>query len=256
MNIVTLTTDFGLKDYYAGMLKGTLLSAHADLQLIDITHHIPTFDIVKAAFVLKNTYPTFPKGSIHIISVNNFYNKQSSFLVIKKDDHYFIGADNGVFSLIFEGNVDNVYELNYQGMGTSEVNQVFAKTVKALAEGKELHEIGTAKEEGIMERITLQPVVKKDQLVGSVIHIDNYENVITNITKELFEKIGKQRSFKLYFKRHDPITSLSWHYFDVPIGEMLCLFNAADYLEIALNLGKASSLLGLDIDDTVQIEFH
>lgn len=254
MRITTLTTDFGLKDYYAGMLKGTLLSAHAALQIVDISHNIPNYDIVQAAFVLKNAYPAFPKGTIHLVSVNNFYNNQSAFLVIEHDGHFFIGADNGIFSLIFRDKIKNAVELNYQGTGTSEVNRVFAQAVAQLAQGKKLTEIGTPLDK-ITERITFQPVVKATQIIGSVIHVDNYENVITNITRELFEQTAKQRPFSLYFKRHDPITDLSWHYFDVPVGESLCLFNSAGYLEIAINLGKASSLLGLGVDDTVQVEF-
>ncbi len=254
MKILTLITDFGLKDYYAGMLKGSLLSAHNNLNIIDISHNIPNYDIVQAAFVLKNAYPTFPKGTIHLVSVNNFYNNQSAFLVIEHDGHFFIGADNGIFSLVFQEKIEKVIELNYQGTGTGEVNRVFAQAVAELAAGKKLEEIGTPLTE-IMERITFQPVVKSSQIVGSVIHVDNYENVITNITRTLFEKVADGRDFNLYFKRHDEIRKLSWHYFDVPVGESLCLFNSAGYLEIAINLGKASSLLGLNIDDTVQIEF-
>lgn len=254
MNILTLTTDFGLKDYYAGMLKGSLLSAHNELNIIDISHNIPNYDIVQAAFVLKNAYPSFPKGTIHLVSVNNFYNNQSAFLVIEHDGHFFIGADNGIFSLVFQNKIEKVVELNYQGTGTGEVNRVFAQAAAKIAEGKKLEEIGTPLNE-VMERITFQPVVKSTQIVGSVIHVDNYENVITNITRELFEQVAKGRDFNLYFKRHDEIRKLSWHYFDVPVGESLCLFNSAGYLEIAINLGKASSLLGLNIDDTVQIEF-
>jgi S-adenosyl-L-methionine hydrolase (adenosine-forming) len=101
----------------------------------------------------------------------------------------------------------------------------------------------------------LQPVISQNQIRGSVIHIDNYDNVILNITRDLFQKISKNRPFQLYFKRHDPITQLSNYYNDVPIGETLCLFNS-DYLEIAINMGKAAELLGLKIEDTVQINFQ
>ena len=254
MKIVTLTTDFGLKDYYAAMLKGTLLSASSALNIVDISHSVPNYDIVQAAFLLKNAYPTFPKGSIHLVSVNNFYNNQSAFLVTERDGHFFIGADNGVFSLMFGNTEGRVIELNYGGNGTAEVNKIFAKAAADLAAGKSLEQIGRPLKK-MTQRITFQPVVKPSQIIGSVIHVDNYENVITNITKELFEQHGNGREFGLFFKRHDPIRRLSWHYFDVPIGESLCLFNAAGYLEIAINLGKASSLLGLHTDDTVAVEF-
>lgn len=88
-----------------------------------------------------------------------------------------------------------------------------------------------------------------------MIHIDNYDNVITNISRELFDRIGYNRSFKLTFKGHDPILRICEHYYDVPIGEILCLFNSADHLEVAINMGNAAGLLGFDLEDTIQIEF-
>ena len=108
----------------------------------------------------------------------------------------------------------------------------------------------------MFKRITLQPVTSKSQIRGSIIHIDNYENAIVNISRELFEQLSKKRTFSLYFKRYNPITQLSEQYYDVAIGDILCLFNSAGYLEIAVHMGKAATLLGLKIDDTVQIDFH
>ena len=106
----------------------------------------------------------------------------------------------------------------------------------------------------ILQRITFQPVIAPSQIRGAVIYIDNYDNVVSNVTRDLFEKVGRGRPFQLYFKRHDPILSLSKHYNDVPIGETLCLFNS-DYLEVAINMGKAAELFGLKIEDTIQIDF-
>jgi hypothetical protein len=107
----------------------------------------------------------------------------------------------------------------------------------------------------ILQRITFQPVIAPSQIRGAVIYVDNYDNVVSNITRDLFEKVGRGRPFQLFFKRHDPILRLSKHYNDVPIGETLCLFNS-DYLEVSINMGKAAELFGLKIEDTIQINFH
>jgi S-adenosylmethionine hydrolase len=88
------------------------------------------------------------------------------------------------------------------------------------------------------------------------IYIDNFSNVITNITKDLFTRIQKNREFTLYFKKNEKISQLSWHYNEVPEGEKLCIFGISNHLEIAMNKGKASGLLGLHLGDIVRVEFH
>lgn len=103
--------------------------------------------------------------------------------------------------------------------------------------------------------MTLQPVIEGDVIRGSVIYIDSFQNVITNITKDLFTKQQKNRKFSLYFRRNESISSLSWHYNEVPEGEKLCLFGISNHLEIAINKGNASGLLGLHLGDIVRIEF-
>jgi S-adenosylmethionine hydrolase len=98
--------------------------------------------------------------------------------------------------------------------------------------------------------------VLKDQIRGSIIHIDQYENIVVNIQRELFDRIGRGRPFELYYKRFDPLTELSSHYTDVSPGDTLCLFNSTGFLEIAVHLGQAATLYGLSVDDAVQIIFH
>lgn len=255
MAIITLTTDFGLSDYYVGVIKGAMLCQNPNLNIIDISHNVKTYDIVQASFITKNTYRAFPKGTVHIVSVNNFINTLKSFIVIRHKGHFFIGPDNGLFSLVFEDKPTEVYRLT----DTDEsryfpLKDIFANAVRHITSDQPFEEIGQ-KVFQIQERITLQPVVSKSQIRGSVIHIDNYENVIVNIPRVLFEQVAEGRKFELFFKRYDPITSICKHYSDVSVGETLCLFNSTGYLEISVNLGKAASLHNLKIDDTIQIDF-
>ncbi|MCH2020985.1 MAG: SAM-dependent chlorinase/fluorinase [Saprospiraceae bacterium] len=255
MNVVTLTSDFGRLDYFAGVIKGSILSHGMPVIFADITHDIENYNIVQASYIVKNSYASFPKGSIHLISVNIFYKKNPRFLAIKHNGHYFIGPDNGVFSLMFGDEINQIYNLNNNSNESKlEVREIYSKAVGHILHGNEFHEIGIPVNE-ILERISILPITGKDQIRGSVIHIDNYKNVVLNINRKLFERIGQKRAFELYFKRYDPINKISQNYADVPIGEVLCLFNSAGLLEIAVNLDKAATLFGLEVDEAIQIDF-
>ena len=254
MTLVTLTSDLGEQDYYAGALKGAILQQCPTAQLVDITHAIPSHDIVRGAFILKNAFPHFPKGSIHLVNVHNFYAPKRRFLVLQHEGHYFLGPDNGIFSLVLDRQPEQARVLPDEENGLLSYQQIFAQSIAHLVAGVPLEELGEPLN-GISERIHLRPVVSASQIRGTVVHVDKFENVIVNITRELFDQVRKGRNFALYFKRHEPITELSVTYCDVPMGESLCLFNSAGYLEIAIHMGKAAGLLGLGVDDAVRIDF-
>jgi S-adenosylmethionine hydrolase len=254
MQIVTLTTDFGVQDYFVGTVKGALLSACERLNIVDISHNIKSYDIVQAAFTLRNCYTSFPQGTIHVIGVNSFYAPNPIFVAVRHRGHYFIGPDNGLFSLIFPETYLEAVRLEVSFEGDFPLKMVFSKAVAHLANGGDFLGLGQPGQV-LTQRINFQPITSASQIKGAVVHIDNYDNAILNVSRELFNKIGRGRLFELYFRRHDPITVLGRHYHDVPIGEPLCLFNSADLLEIAINMGQAASLLGLQVDDSVQIDF-
>ena len=256
MPIVTLTSDFGLQDFYVGLIKAAILSEDAQLNIVDISHNVNVYDIVQGAFILKNCFAEFPVGTVHIVSINNYGTKKPCFLAIRYAGHYFIGPDNGIFSLLFDkiGEGD-VYELDYEEQGGFPIKHIFAKAVRHITGGMPFNEIGFPVDE-IEERISFQPVVSATQIRGAIVHIDNYENVISNISKSSFEQVRNGRNFSVFFKRNDPIKQISKYYNEVAVGEPLCFFNASGYLEIAINMGKAASLLGLDVEDTIQVDFY
>ncbi len=254
MPIVSLTTDFGYQDYYLGSLKGALLCVRSDLNIVDITHNVKPFDIVQAAFILKNTFPSFPKGTIHIISVNNFYNSKPCFVALEYQEQFFIAPDNGVLSLMFDTLPEAIYELEYSDESTFPFEEIYGKAVDHIVKGQPFHEIGILLD-SITERITYNPVKSSNQLKGTVIHIDRFGNVITNISEDLFKETAKGRSFQLFYKRTHPLNKISRFYSDVPVGEPLCLFNSMGYLELAINMGQAASLLNLKLEDTIQLDF-
>ncbi len=257
MAIITLTTDLGYKDFYHAALKGSILSLKPDANIIDITHSISAFNIPQAAFVLKNAFPYFPQGTVHLIGINSVFNQRTKYLAVKYRGHYFVGSDNGLFSLMFDEKPEEIVELNImQDLKFLHfpLTDIFAKAASHLANTGKMTDIGIAMDE-LEEKVNLQPVIEKNVIKGSVIYIDSFQNVITNISKDLFSTIQKGRDFILYFRKNESISQLSWHYNEVPEGEKLCLFGISNYLEIAINKGNASGLLGLHLGDIVRVEF-
>jgi len=258
MSIITLTTDLGDKDIYQAALKGSILRILPTVNMVDITHTVAAFNIQQAAFILKNSFYYFPEETVHLLGIDTVYSDDTKFLAIRYRNHYFVGTDNGIFSLIFEEDPEEIVEIDIlQDLKFLHfpLADILAKAACYLADGKSLKDIGIPVE-SIEKKMTLQPAVERNQIRGMVIYIDSFQNVITNITKDFFNRVQEGRRFVLYFKRNETITHLSWHYNEVPEGEKLCLFGISDHLEIAINKGNASGLLGLNLGDSVIIDFQ
>ncbi len=262
MSIITLTSDWGLKSHYIGAVKGTILSILPEVTIVDISHEIIPFDINHASYVIKNCYKNFPKASVHIIGINTEASIKTPHTAVLIDGHYFVGADNGIFSLISEGKPDKIVELNItqdSDYFTFPSRDVFAKAACHLAKGSNIEKLGIVKDSLCQQIIYPKPVVQNNLIKGAVIYIDSYENVITNVSESLFKEIGKTRPFTIIFNTQEyKIKTISKSYSDknIPLGEMLALFGSTGYLEIAQREGNASSQLGLKISDSVRIEFE
>jgi S-adenosyl-L-methionine hydrolase (adenosine-forming) len=258
MAIITLTTDLGDKDIYQAALKGSILKLLPAVNIVDITHSVAAFNVQQAAFILKNSFYYFPGQTVHLIGIDTVYNSDTKYLAVRYKNHYFVGSDNGIFSLMFDSEPDEIVEINImQDLKFLHfpLADIFVKAACHLAGGGKLNEIGLPMTR-MEKKMNLQPVVEKNMIKGVVIYIDSFQNVITNITKEFFNKVQQGRRFTLYFKRNETINHLSWHYNEVPEGEKLCLFGISDHLEIAINKGNASGLLGLNLGDSVIIDFE
>ncbi len=257
MPIITLTSDWGLKDPYLGAVKGSILSQMPEVTIVDISHEIPAFDIEQASFVIKNCYKNFPKGTVHIVGINTVASIETPHIAVSFEGHYFIGDDNGIFSLIFEKKPDKIVELDIiqeTDYFTFSTRDVFVKAACHLAKGLNIEDLGIIKN-SINQKILFKPVIEKNLIKGMVIYIDSYENAITNITESLFKKVGKGRPFTISF-RGEKIKKICKSYNDVPQIEKLAIFGSNGHLEIALNMANASSLLGLRYKDPVRIEFE
>ena len=157
--------------------------------------------------------------------------------------------------LIFEALHGIIYRLPFDKKEDQSIGKQLAGVVSQLSRKIPLDQIGQAAEDTV-RRLTLQPVITNQQIRGTIIYIDNYDNAISNISRRLFDQVGQDRHFEISFKRHPALTQLSEDYEEVDIGEPLCLFNRAGYLKIAVNMGKAASLLGLRLEEMIQIDFQ
>lgn len=259
MHIVTLTSDWNESDYYIGSLKGRILSCTPEANIQDINHNIKPFNIAQAAFVVRNCFRNFPEGTIHIIAVNSEPANEASLLAARIDKHYFLFADNGIPGLIARSEDIEVVRLSIdekQADAGFTALSVFAGAACALIAGKKLEDLGPVVSE-FKVSVRLRPTIEAQTIIGSVVYIDSYENAITNISKELFERVGKGQSFQILVQsKHYIIERISTTYSEVDPGDLVAIFNSAGLLEIAVRNGNASNLLKLNENSSVRIEFQ
>jgi S-adenosylmethionine hydrolase len=247
MNFVTLTSDIGHTDYLISAVKAQLLQVHPDLQLVDISHNISPFNYPQASYICRSAFRHFPEFTFHIILVNLFEKPPENLLLIFHKNQYILCADNGLANMIFEEKPDIVMgiPLNKKIQNTAlDCTKIMANTIKRILNGEAIQEIGIP-DINYIEKHPMQPINDDNILEGQIIYIDNFENVIVNITRKQFEKQRRGRKFKILFLRDETINKISKSYADVHEGEKLAFFNSADFLEIAVNKGNAAGLFGL-----------
>jgi S-adenosylmethionine hydrolase len=281
MSIITLTTDYGLKDHFVGALKGKLLTEYPEATIIDLSHDIDPFNVVEASYVIGAAYKSFPKGTVHLIGVDSELNIENQHIAIEWNDQFFICADNGILGLLTQNNVaKKIVSINIHDRLPTEATDldVFVTVAIHLSKGGLLNVIG--KEISTIKQVTeLQALVTEDKntIKGYVIYIDHFGNAVTNITKKLFLEIAKSRPYEIPMiqkrgvKESKPIKNIWAKYSDITStgnygikhyeGDKLAIFNEAGFLEIAIfrsnpmTLGSASSLLGLGYRDSIVINF-
>lgn len=276
MSIITLTTDFGVKDHFVAAVKGAIYTELPQATIVDISHDISPFHITEAAYIIQNAYKSFPKGSIHIVGIDSELTPENKHIAVKLDEHYFICANNGLISMIAsEIRPEKMVEINiHDKINTNfPVLDVFVAVACHIARGGTLEVVGKVTEEiRMIKGITPIVNVGDKQIVGNVIYIDNYGNLITNITRKLFEDVGKGRAFTInarsavfkdiYDRYSDAINFSIEKSKREEDGKKLAIFNSSGYLELAIyksnpkTVGGAASLFGLNYRDTVSITFE
>lgn len=276
MSIITLTTDYGLRDHFVGAIKGKILSEFDKATIIDISHGIAPFNTAEASYIVEAAYPSFPKGTVHLIGVDIELSKDTRHIAMQWNGHFFICADNGILGFLTQKIVpEKIVVINIHDRLPEDATDldVFAKVACHLVKGGLLNVIGR-EIETVKELTELKPLVSDDNasIKGYVVYVDHFGNVVTNISKKMFVETGKGRPYEIVFRSAtNSIRTILPKYSDVVAsgnypekfyeGQKLALFNAAGNLEIALyrsnpaTSGGASSLLGLGYRDAVTVNF-
>jgi S-adenosylmethionine hydrolase len=248
MALITLTSDIGRQDFLTGAVKGQLLQINSQFTIVDISHELSPFNYPQAAYVCRNAIKNFPRKTLHIVLVNLFDKNADHLLFIEHKGQYIGCADNGLITMILEETPEKIVSLSLNPSAqknTLNCAETFAKAYQKILDGTPMEECGDPNI-SIEVKNPLRPLLGEKFIEGQIIFIDNFENVIINITKEEFEEQRRGRSFKIVFKRDEIIEKISETYADVHESEKLALFNSANYLEIAINKGNAAGLFGLE----------
>ena len=263
--IITLISDYGVDSLYAAALKGAIIQRDPGIRIVDLTHGIRPYDTNQAAFALRASIPHFPKGTVHLIALNTNTTEDYVHRVMELGGQFFVGLDDGIFSLIADREPDALHNITVSSESDIETfpeRHVFVQVACHLAQGGVPAVIGRPAESWV-ESQWQQPLIGQDYLQGTILHVDRYGNLITNIDQRTFREVGKDRGFKIPLRsaRID-LTRIHTSCSGVPSGERLALFNHMSLLEIAIRHGAdghgggASQLFGFGVGDTLRNEFE
>lgn len=274
MAVITFTSDYGLVDHRVPSVKGRILSLNTEVNIVDITHQIQAYNLLQTAYIVRNSYSFFPEGTVHIISVDSFFTKDRKCILYKTDGHYFIAADNGVLSLIFyDIKPETVYEITLNNRFDDEVRftstDIFAPVAVHLHNGGLPEVIGrkfkTPKQLSFPRAVYHE---SEKMIIGEIMYIDNFGNVVSNISRRFFEKnnialenfIIKFRNLalsKIYSQYTEFVND--WSNEHEYHGKSAAVFNDAGLLELTIYKGNehngAKTLFGLKVGENIYIEF-
>ena len=254
MSLITIISDFGYSDHYAAALKASIYKLNSNLNVVDITHDIKKNNISHAAYSIRNVYKDFPDGSIHIICVKAS-EKKERIVVVKMNEHYFISYDTGIFSLIDLKENYTAVSIDYSILSSFPEKSIMGPIAVKLAVNNDISTIGKPIM-NLNKRFFATVNISSNNLKGNILRIDHYGNLITNIHLDNFNKLIDKNSenFEIIIGI-EKLIEINKTYSDVNAGELFALFNSNQFLEIGMNLGDASKLLGMKEDDPISINF-
>ncbi|HEY3067641.1 MAG TPA: SAM-dependent chlorinase/fluorinase [Methylomirabilota bacterium] len=252
--VITLTTDFGLRDPYVAELKGTILGINPDVQLVDVSHDVDPHDITEAALTVEAAAPRFPPGTIHVAVVDPGVGTARRGLVVTAGGHVFVGPDNGLFTACFGRAGWRAVELTAPEYRAAVVSRtfhgrdVFAPAAAHLSLGVDPARFGPGVDDPV--RLTWPDVrALPDAVAGTVLHVDRFGNLITSIHRDTVESLGAGVTVRVA-RRLLPLVGT---YGDLPPGAPGALVGSRDRLEIAVREGSAAGLLGAGRGTSVMV---
>jgi S-adenosylmethionine hydrolase len=261
--VLTLTTDFGTADHYAAQLKGAIFSVASQIHVVDITHEVPAHDIVGAAFTIRDAAPTFPTRSVHVVVVDPGVGTDRRAIAVSAMEHYFVGPDNGVFSLLYEA--DPAYKVYHITAGhymkenaspTFHGRDIFAPAAAHLARGVGIENFGAILDDPVKVDLPRPKVTSEGRVIATIIHVDRFGNLITNVTRGAMDALMKKTG-KTGVKGAGgaaSIAGLRKTYAEGDAGSPFLLFNSSNHLEVATLESRAADALNLKAGDTVEMD--
>jgi S-adenosylmethionine hydrolase len=256
--IITLLTDFGTKDHYAASMKGVILSINPQCLLIDITHQVNPHDIQEGAFLLANAYSYFPKGTIHLSVVDPGVGGIRKPVLLVTQNYYFVGPDNGLFTFIAQRErVKQIVVPTKQKYFLSKISKtfhgrdLFAPVAAHLSLGIKPGAFGSKMNS--IKRLRFQkPIIKEGELIGEILHIDTFGNLVSNIDEETFFRFTKKQPFVIRGGRKT-IRGLKKGYWEGKKGKPIAIIGGGGFMEISVREGSAQKILKLKRGDPIQI---
>ena len=264
MSIITLTTDFGTNDEYAGIMKGVILSLNPSAVIVDITHHINPHDLLQAAYTIYASYRYFPPGTVHVVVVDPTVGSDRKIIAFKIADHIFLAPDNGVLTLILnKGDIGSIFRIDNTSYFLDPVSRtfhgrdIFAPVGAHLAMGVSLKKLGTPVAQKKLMCLSIPEPYFSDngELIGSIVSIDRFGNLITNINLNDLEKMDKPFTGKklCIIVGKDKVIGLSENYSSAIVGHPLAIIGSRAYLEISVNGGNAANYFRIEKGDGVRV---
>ena len=248
MRLISLITDFGLKDNFVGVMKAIILKINPRAQIVDICHEVKPQGLLEAAFLLRGSFRYFPRGSVHLVVVDPGVGSQRKKIIAKTKNYYFIGPDNGVLTLALRNEPPiDIIEITRQRYFLKPISDtfhgrdVFAPVAAYLSNRKDTRKFGR-RIKSIQELSLPKVKVNPKTLAGEIIYIDRFGNLVSNIDKDMFQSFAKNKKFKIFLK-DKTIDRLSFSYTEGKHLKPLALMDSFNYLEIALSCGSACDYL-------------
>jgi S-adenosylmethionine hydrolase len=259
--IVTLTTDFGESDYFVGAMKGVIYTINPAARIVDITHQIPPHDVYSAAFTLMCCSKEFPRNTIHLVVVDPGVGSSRRPIMVMADEHYFVGPDNGVFSYIYQHlEVHRIVHLTTEHYFRSPVSStfhgrdIFAPCAAYLSKMLEWRMLGEEIADPVRFNVPLPTVLGK-QIRGSVIHIDRFGNIITNLTSDELTEDRIQNGVKVRVGKQEARRLLT-HFGEAERDELFAYFGSSGFLELAMNKQPAARVVearrGMEVEVSIE----
>lgn len=256
MAIITLLSDYGECDHYVAAVKAKILSINSGIRLVDISHQITSCDIAHAAHVIGSVFRDFPKGTVHFIGVNGTGQADDKLIALELEGHFFVGADNGLFGLITDQTARYVVDLNAVKPIDSPFpgKRILAAAAARLASGTALTDLGPPVQE-YKRMLPRQLKANKELIMGHVLRVDHYGNLLTNIDRHTFDILSKDKNYSIKIGR-ELVSRIQTQVYQVEAGDLFILFNDRGFMEIGINQGRACDLLGVGYDGVVMVRFE